>query len=545
MSDSKFKTFCRISDYLRKAYPEFHELLEGTCSIMNINTKGKPGLTVLVPQDKAYIKKISELAYSSSPDDARKACDMLNALILRDVFKTSADWNAKKANIPNSIYPSQHVEIVSAGKEVVFKSGAKAVLDEKFIDASKRNNLAVWILVSGEIPVTSDKPSKPPTRGKTTTGGCPSGSENSLAYRVIKNIEAEYLHTLQTPVQGRLRGSVSGMIVGGHYKETRLDQQLRDPFLEATLSLVQFAKAHDQSALYDWIIPHISFNKIDVYNILQPYCTENERMLHDDFVKSWCDYCARNEIDFQAAIDCVDKCLTEHRDGSLMYKDRIGVLQAVDERRVSLLTNFDKSKFALSGAFYGDVENGNVLGNLFPESLRTWYSAHPGLKQHEDEIRYISTALFCNALKQHDPSVRVQETKVVFDKIREYCEKHLLVLFNPNIINNMLLSSVDIEARIDFIKSTYYMFIPLSAKDMRNFPVKNARVKPKINSKTIWMINAEYEKLKERVPKATGGCDTDLVRELNGVTGSCPEDVKKAIIAAYNRIAALTGRETA
>jgi len=532
---NEFKVFCRISDYLKKMYPEIHRLFEGTCSILNLNTKGKPGLTLLIPQDKAYIKKISDLAFSANPEDGRKACDHLNALILRDVFKSSADWNAKKANIPNNLYPSQHVEIASAsGKDVTFKSGAKAVLDDKFIDSSKRNNLAVWLLVSGEIPVTTDKPSKPPVRGKKATGGSP--IDNSMAnpaYVIIKSIEEEYLHILEKPVPGRLRGSIRKMVSGGHYTKGSIDKMLRDPFLEATLSLVQYSKKHNPDMLYNWILPHISFNKIDIYNILQPY--SYERMLSDEFIHNWCEYCLSNEIDFQGAIDCVDKCLQSHRDGSLMYRDRIAAMQTIDSKRVSLLTDFDRTKFALAGAFYGDIESGSVLKDLFPEMLREWYRAHPGLKQHEDEMRYITTCLFQNALNEVNSQDRINETKVIFDKIREYSESQMLILFNPSVINNMMLSGIDIESRINFIKSTYYVFIPLSSTNMRNFPIKNCGIKPKINSKTIWMIHHEYDKIRSALP-VSGSGEVDIIQELNVVSRESSEEIKKAVIAAYNRI---------
>src|SRR5277367_4332191 len=105
---NKFKTYCRIIDYLTVADPDLAELIRGTCTEMSLTSlKGKPGITFLAPQDKKYREEIAKLAYSEDVNDAMKAADMINALIIKDKLKTPQQWQAHRDDLPNSIHPSQ------------------------------------------------------------------------------------------------------------------------------------------------------------------------------------------------------------------------------------------------------------------------------------------------------------------------------------------------------------------------------------------------------------------------------------------------------
>ena len=140
-------------DYVESKNPELAELLRGTCADMSLNsTRGKPGVTFLMPQDSDFIKEVSKLAYSDKPADASKACNMLNALILRDVYASPDQFIKNRENIPNSLYPSTRLEVKKlVGDTVEFASGATAVIDKAFMEHRTKDNLAVWLL-KGRIP---------------------------------------------------------------------------------------------------------------------------------------------------------------------------------------------------------------------------------------------------------------------------------------------------------------------------------------------------------------------------------------------------------
>ena len=234
------------------------ELLRGTCADMSLNsTKGKPGVTFLMPQDEKYIKEITDLAYSDDPKKANTACNMLNALILRDVFKTPADFMAKQKNIPNSLYPSQHVVVSGAeGKTIKFASGATAVLDTAFIDASSKTNLAIWKL-TGRIPHEGGTPAdlSMAKKGKGGKAGSyqPSTEQSrSLRFQIAIAVENAYaLHCLQ-----KKNGGAHAV----------------DPFCKHAFSLIDFIhKSGNMSLLQDKILPLIHGDQLDFYLLVEPH----------------------------------------------------------------------------------------------------------------------------------------------------------------------------------------------------------------------------------------------------------------------------------
>jgi hypothetical protein len=211
MATKQFKTWCRIIDYLSDKDPELVTLLRGTCADMTLgSTKGKPGITFLWPQDKKVRDEIAKLAYSMETSEASKACDMFNAMILRDVFKSAADF--RRPVVPNSLYPAQQLTVKVDGSTVTFMDGAgkqvgQATLDKEFRDSSKKQNLAVWKL-TGEIPITTDKPAKIErfAKRKTDKGGRgaklggynPSNEETQrLRFKIALDIENTYAADMQ------------------------------------------------------------------------------------------------------------------------------------------------------------------------------------------------------------------------------------------------------------------------------------------------------------------------------------------------------------
>jgi hypothetical protein len=277
MATRKFKSHCKIIDYVESVDPELAAVIRGTCSDMTLSsTKGKPGITFLMPEDKAFKKKLADLAYSDKPEDLLKAGDMISSLIIRDIFKSGSEWMAHKDDIPNSLIPPQHVEIASAtANEVTFANGAKATLDTNFKDASRKNNLAVWKLTSGEIPVTTDKNAKlkyANTGKKGKTGGYDVTAQVAASerFKIALAVENAYvLHQLQ--------------------KTSGSNSHSRDVYLENTLSLVNYIAnvRKDMATLHDKVLPLISLDKIDFYLLVEPHKFGGNYLLDDMLIREW------------------------------------------------------------------------------------------------------------------------------------------------------------------------------------------------------------------------------------------------------------------
>src|ERR1700743_1507318 len=99
MSGKQFKTYCKIMDYIDAVDPELATLARGLCVDLSLNSfRRKPGITFLMPQDKSFRAKLEKLAYSDNIMEATKATEMLNALVIQDVFKTPAEWKTREVS---------------------------------------------------------------------------------------------------------------------------------------------------------------------------------------------------------------------------------------------------------------------------------------------------------------------------------------------------------------------------------------------------------------------------------------------------------------
>jgi hypothetical protein len=183
------------------------------------------------------------------------------------------------------------------------------------------------------------------------------------------------------------------------------------------------------------------------------------------------------------------------------------------------------------------LEN-DELAKIFPEKLMAHYAKYPNLKRFEDEARYLIASIFDGAIKSSGLNERLEEAEKAFKWLEEKSPNNDLVMLNPALICNPLLNGTNIvEKRCTFIKSTYFMFIPLSSRDMKNFPYKTTRTKPSINSKAVWDDYNTFEGIMNTIKGSSEGAEVDLVALLNAVDSNSDEKVKAALLAACARIA--------
>lgn len=456
---SKFKTYCRIIDYLDATDPDLAQLVRGTCVDMTLgSTKGKAGITFLVP-DKDYRAKIAKLAYSSDPAEASQACDMLNAIILRDVFKSGADFMAKRSNIPNSLYPSQHVGVAkTSGNTVTFESGAVATLDAGFADSSKKKNLAVWHL-KGEIPVTTDKPAKierkPAGRG-TKAAGKHGGYDQEVAsslgkqtrWKIAVTVENEYaLCLMQRQVSGRLAA---------------------DPFVRCAMSLVEFLADKDPATLQN-VLPLLSVSKADFYFLLEPH-KDGEHIVANHLIEEW--WSQRASHNTGRGCEILDAELAKQGNGKQLPEiDRIRkevLSQCRDRNCVNYIANAYVAK-------YGE---GPAQDKLLQDELR--FLIHCSFEELES-VPYDAGKLgeIVNMIGEY--MHKMNGTAVE----REAGNK----LLNAKALKYAIAPSEKIETIKCFVNSTYFMFVPLSAAEARSVP-KSHTEKPRPDTKGVWNITS-------------------------------------------------------
>lgn len=499
---SKFKTYCRIIDYLDATDPDLAQLVRGTCVDLTLgSTKGKAGITLLIP-DKEYRAKIAKLAYSADPAEATQACDMLNAIILRDVFKSGADFTAKRANIPNSLYPSQHVGVKDVkGSTVTFESGAVATLDSAFAlaDASKKKNLAVWHL-KGEIPVTSDRPAKiergPAGRGTRVGSKSKHGGYNqdvatdlskNLRWKIAVAVENEYaLWLMQKQIGG---------------------QQNSDPFVRCAMSLVEYL-SDKASEVLKQALPLLSLSKADFYFLVEPHRDGNYLVSHD-LISEW--WSSRQFHNTGAGCAILDKLLAAQKNG-------VHLTEIADARKMLI-----------------DQCNDRKCVEKIEATYRTKYGPEAGsLKLLQDELRFL---IHCSFSELESGPYNSGALGEIVNMIGEYMYK-MNGSVTERTSGNKMLNAATLKYAIApsdkiavikcFINSTYFMFVPLSAAEARSVP-KSHMETPGPDTKGVWNITGQnFDKYMTHDRISTSG-NKILEDILDTLSPNVAADIRKAI----------------
>lgn len=480
----KVKTHCRIVDYIDSNYPpEIGSIIRATCADMTLNTlKGKAGITFIIPSDKS-LKEIEKLVYSDKVEDMHLAQDMINAHIMRDVFKNGQSW--QKADVPNSLLPAQHVEVKSTtANEVKFANGAVAKLDTNFKDASKRENLAVWKMTSGEIPVTKDKPAKltfSKMNVKRKTGGYIPSTELSISNRFKIALAVENAYAL-------CQSQVS------------MFSEHRDVYIETALSLVHYIMQNDQNLLFSRVLPVISFDKMDFYYLVEPHRANGEFLISDEIISSWWQQRDRNKVSACKVISDINMSLENHKDSALLYSGRASILEKIANARQTLndvIGSQGRRCVDAVADFYTKLEQNNTiegLGPVYPQGIADYYSANSGLKLVHDELRYITFGEFSKLESRNFDFGRFHE---ITNMIGEYLytdnsgddQSKKARLLNKQSIRFMIFPSEKCSEIKIFVYSTFFMYIPMTKSEADNLKSKYSLKRPDPNNIMVYNIS--------------------------------------------------------
>ncbi len=505
MANKQFKTHCRIVDYVEVADPDLFALIKGLCTEGALTSlKGKPGITFLMPQDKTFRATLEKLAYSDKTEDATRAGDMLNACIMRDVFKTPADWKSRE--VSNALYPSQIVEVESTNaKEVIFKSGAKAVLDTDFKDASRKSNLAVWKLVSGEIPVTTDKPAnmmRKKTGGKT--GGYDPGNVQSAGerFKIALAVENAYVVSRASPSQ-------------------------RDVYCEYTLSLVNYILhvRNDSALFYEKVLPMISLDKIDFYLLVEPHRTSGQYLLDDNLIHEWWSQRNKLQIDMNGIRKEIEQMLNPGSGAgtnALIYTQRSTILDRIDEVRKGLSQATDarpRSCVDMISKVYDDMIQTNSIGGLspvYPAGLIQYYQAESGLKLVHDELRYLTFGAFRRLeSRPFDYGAFHELTNMIGECLHASTQDErgqTQKLLNKNSIKYLISPKDKLQEIRIFLYSTMFMYIPMTEADSTNLGVKNSITRPNPDNIVVFNICKNLYTQHKRI--LSGNADDSLISAM-------------------------------
>lgn len=508
---TKDRAYCRILDYLDDHDEELAALARATCVDMTLNNaRPKTGLTLLSP-DKDTRAMINKLAYSSNPAEASRACDILNAHILRGFYPTGAEFKRSSDNIPNSLYPSQKVVVKGVtGDTVTFASGATAT-PAKFVSA--KGNLAVWTMKGGSIP-TDGAPAAVvrAARGKVSKSG---GYGQSVADDLSKKLRWQIAITVETEYALHQQ---KRSLTGSHEA---------NPFVRCAMSLVQYIEKKDPELLRNEVLPLLCLGPIDFYFLVEPHSqTGSKYLLSEDMISGW--WAERATHSGASGCKLVSDLLAENAGRESELVDQITKIRKEVHSQCR-----DRNCVKVVEKVYQELSNNNRIGSVtgvFPEATARKYRDDTELKMIQDELRFLAHCAFTDIESAaFDAGAFNQLTQM----IGEYMHRLSALPADRNagrkLLNDVTLRYAiqptdKIEAIVAFVQSTCFLHVPLSQAGAANMKQKNSVNQPEPGTSVVWnVLLGNYE---------THARGTYGNKDLEAALAACSPEVAERIRAA-------------
>lgn len=243
------QAFCTVQLWLDVKDPELSDIVNKLCMQGSLMGR-KTGVTFLYPT--AAVRK--EIIEKATTDDPSPAVVALQGHIIKTAIHDVADFRKGVGTLLGIL-----LEVESAsGDTVVLKNGAKLKPAADFRPLS-RSDIAVWEVVSGEIPL--DGPKIPPTSRARATGGGTSVSrevgDKHITERELMGLETERYY-------------------GECMKENRCS--LDDKYLSHVTSLLNFLKIK-YFDVYTTVLPILDRDPaVSFYLLIEPY----KKLKHGD-----------------------------------------------------------------------------------------------------------------------------------------------------------------------------------------------------------------------------------------------------------------------
>jgi hypothetical protein len=465
--------YMNVMSYLDAKHPKLANMMRTLCVHMSLESIQKNcGVTFLVPQDGSFCSQLEQLTMADNPSDIATACDMVNAHVIRGVFKTSDDWKAKQAT--NALIPSQYLTIKqTGGGAVLFDSGAQAYPAPDFADGSKRQNVAVWLLKSGTIPVTSDHVADNSTQAAAKYQG--SYDPGDLAKQ-------------------NLRSHIALAVENAYAISCKKDDGKSNPYLAYTFSLINYIvnDIQDMTLFKNKVVPVFSYSKIDFYILLEPFRVNGAYLLDDAIIQGWWDKFNYVPPMYSAIKDAVTAALTSNGGGAAIYAKRPELLSEIDGIRQKICgTIGTRPKDCVTDvdAAYKQLETSNTIGaigNVYPNELAEYYQANPSLKMIHDELKFLTHQRFKSfEAGEFDRTEFNHFTNLIAECLHVgggggYQGK----LLNKNVIKSLISPVETIQEIKCFVCSTAFLCMPMTEAECSKIKQKYTTSKP-IPGKTI------------------------------------------------------------
>jgi len=254
MASKKLQKYCSIDRWIETRDPKFANAINrDLCMGRTLSAGRRSGVTLLFPPEKVR-KEIIKLTHSETMEEAIR---LMEAHIVPVAIHAASDF---KSDVGSRLGVKFEVEKIDNGA-VVLKGGAKLAPAKDFAPL-KRDNISVWEVVDGTVPLEGPEYALPyRKRGESKGAAEPEpvrGGDSHLNSRQVlaTNVESEFDRCMRAD---RCRS--------------------KDPYISYSVSLLNFLKTHHPS-IFAAVSPVVDRDPaVTFYILVEPYKTRGEFLL--------------------------------------------------------------------------------------------------------------------------------------------------------------------------------------------------------------------------------------------------------------------------
>lgn len=374
---------CRIFQWIEQTDKDLAAAIRDLCMEGALSPgRNTPGVTFLYPT-KEVRKKIVADTYSAEPENAIR---VLEGHIVPDAIRTTADFQRATGS---RLGVRLDVES-SDGAGVTLQGGAKLVPAADFVPL-RRDNIAVWVVDSGEVPLSGAE-FKVAARGRATRGGKGRGQYRGGADQL----------TARQALASHVEAAYSACMRADHCRA-------RDPYLISAVSLLNFLRVQHPDQLLK-VLPMLDRDPaVTFYLLLEPYKTSGGDYVLDGAIlfgpAGWngaeiyegavSEFESFFELIGQEASPSAEDAATGSPVVPYAFRDTQFVRSAVDEVRMQILGEDGKKANKINTpkavrAVYRVLADKNAVAGAQPVLPDETVRALPGAKKlWQDELRFV------------------------------------------------------------------------------------------------------------------------------------------------------------
>lgn len=361
----KLQKYGRIIKYIEDCHTDLYEVIDSLGLYNSFTPRKGCGVTFIVPHGE-YLSKLVEETYGPNPDNA---INILKSLILLVTLKDTADWDKMRDDIPNLLGQKLKVKKISP-RGVLLENGAVLELDSSFQTMESRQNMAVWKLVKGDIPL--DGPAS----------------------------EYKYVKSMRKTKNAKPDETNEDRIVYARNIEHASEREGQVVYLREMASLLHHLKNHRRD-LFDMCqamldpSPRISF-----YLLIEPYYKGEEPLISKSVLDKWNLKPHPHFPEAAAFWKKVFNNLDSRQSDAMIYSKngRKQIRLALNKVRDTLArAATPKAKLDRINAIYTEIESKNSIagcGPIYMPNVSQIYKSRPGFKEWQDNIRLLLRRYF-------------------------------------------------------------------------------------------------------------------------------------------------------